>query len=65
MYHQIHFIIFTNDSKKNPFRGYNNNFYSQIILRCFIILYYLDDYEHQILDNLDIQNASFKQMKYA
>nr|AFD22616.1 maturase K [Glycine soja] len=37
-YQQTHFIIFTNDSNKNPFRGYNNHFYSQIILKGFVVV---------------------------
>nr|YP_010169772.1 maturase K [Amphicarpaea edgeworthii]QRZ59593.1 maturase K [Amphicarpaea edgeworthii] len=38
MYQQTHFIIFANDSNKNPFRGYNNHFYSQIILEGFVVV---------------------------
>ena len=38
MYQQTHFIIFTNDSNKNPFMGYNNHFYSQIILEGFVVV---------------------------
>nr|AFD22617.1 maturase K [Glycine tomentella] len=38
MYQQTLFIIFVNDSNKNPFRGYNNHFYSQIILKGFVVV---------------------------
>nr|ABT17031.1 maturase-like protein [Astragalus geyeri var. geyeri] len=38
MYQQNHLIISANDSKKNPFLGYNKNFYSQIISEGFAII---------------------------
>nr|ACJ38625.1 maturase K [Ophrestia radicosa] len=38
MYQQTHLIISTNDSNKNPFWGYNNNFYSEIILEGFVVV---------------------------
>nr|AOE48693.1 maturase K [Chesneya nubigena] len=38
MYQQNHLIISANDSNKNPFLGYNNNFYSQIISEVFAIV---------------------------
>nr|QJD21010.1 maturase K [Trifolium resupinatum] len=38
MYQQNHLIISTNDSNKNPFFGYNKNFYSQIISEGFAIV---------------------------
>nr|Q9TKR9.1 RecName: Full=Maturase K; AltName: Full=Intron maturase [Austrosteenisia blackii]AAD52879.1 maturase-like protein [Austrosteenisia blackii] len=38
MYQQTYLIIFPNDSNKNPFWGYNNNFYSQIISEGFVIV---------------------------
>nr|ABW90545.1 maturase K [Butea superba] len=38
MYQQTHLIIFANDSNKNPFWGYNNNFYSQIIFEGFVVV---------------------------
>ncbi|AES88245.1 maturase K domain protein [Medicago truncatula] len=38
MYQQNHLIISANDSNKNPFWGYNNNFYSQIISEGFAIV---------------------------
>nr|QDG09943.1 maturase K [Astragalus lycioides] len=38
MYQQNHLIISANDSKKNPFLGYNKNFYSQIIAEGFAII---------------------------
>nr|Q8MCM3.1 RecName: Full=Maturase K; AltName: Full=Intron maturase [Trifolium semipilosum]AAM82124.1 maturase [Trifolium semipilosum]AIJ28367.1 maturase K [Trifolium semipilosum] len=38
MYQQNHLIISTNDSNKNPFLGYNKNFYSQIIAEGFAIV---------------------------
>nr|YP_010964907.1 maturase K [Oxytropis falcata]UHJ17172.1 maturase K [Oxytropis falcata]WNM89562.1 maturase K [Oxytropis falcata] len=38
MYQQNHLIISANDSKKNPFLGYNKNFYSQIISEGFAIV---------------------------
>nr|AFT63321.1 maturase K [Deguelia negrensis] len=38
MYQQTHLIISANDSNKNPFWGYNNNFYSQKILDGFVVV---------------------------
>nr|AWI43127.1 maturase K [Bryaspis lupulina] len=38
MYQQNHFIIFANDSNKNPFWGYSKNLYSQIISRGFAVV---------------------------
>nr|AAM82147.1 maturase [Vicia nigricans subsp. gigantea] len=38
MYQQNHLIISANDSNKNPFWGYNKNFYSQIISEGFAIV---------------------------
>nr|AFC38349.1 maturase K [Chesneya elegans] len=38
MYQQNHLIISANDSHKNPFLGYNKNFYSQIISEVFAII---------------------------
>nr|AOE48692.1 maturase K [Chesneya nubigena] len=38
MYQQNHLIISANDSNKNTFLGYNNNFYSQIISEVFAIV---------------------------
>nr|BAF46934.1 maturase [Cicer canariense] len=38
MYQQNHLIISANDSNKNPFWGYNLNFYSQIISEGFAIV---------------------------
>uniref|UniRef100_Q8MCJ6 Maturase K n=4 Tax=Vicia TaxID=3904 RepID=Q8MCJ6_9FABA len=38
MYQQNHLIISANDSNKNPFRGYNKNFCSQIISEGFAIV---------------------------
>nr|YP_010159199.1 maturase K [Philenoptera violacea]QRG31478.1 maturase K [Philenoptera violacea] len=38
MYQQTHLIISANDSNKNPFWGYNNNFYSEIILDGFVVV---------------------------
>nr|QDG09964.1 maturase K [Gueldenstaedtia verna subsp. multiflora] len=38
MYQQNHLIISANDSNKNPFLGYNKNFYSQIISEGFAIV---------------------------
>nr|WMB30338.1 maturase K [Derris sp. YS-2022a] len=38
MYQQTHLIIYANEFNKNPFLGYNNNFYSQIILEGFVVV---------------------------
>nr|AFT63312.1 maturase K [Kunstleria ridleyi] len=38
MYQQTHLIISANDSNKNPFWGYNKNFYSQIISEGFVVV---------------------------
>nr|BDI24265.1 maturase K [Abrus pulchellus subsp. mollis] len=38
MYQQTQLIISTNDSNKNPFWRYNNNFYSQIISEGFVVV---------------------------
>nr|YP_010173331.1 maturase K [Medicago tenoreana]QSJ48585.1 maturase K [Medicago tenoreana] len=38
MYQQNHLIILDNDCNKNPFWGYNDNFYSQIISEGFAIV---------------------------
>nr|AQQ72626.1 maturase K [Harpalyce hilariana] len=38
MYQQNHFFIFSNDSKKNPFLGYNKDLYSQIISEGFAVV---------------------------
>nr|AFC38328.1 maturase K [Erophaca baetica subsp. orientalis] len=38
MYQQNHLIISANDSNKNPFLGYNKNFFSQIISEGFAIV---------------------------
>ncbi|KAK7260968.1 hypothetical protein RIF29_27271 [Crotalaria pallida] len=38
MYQQNHFLLSTNDSKKNQFWGYNKNLYSQIISEGFAIV---------------------------
>nr|YP_010274459.1 maturase K [Wisteria brachybotrys]ACB58143.1 maturase K [Wisteria brachybotrys]AEC12438.1 maturase K [Wisteria floribunda]UJT96978.1 maturase K [Wisteria brachybotrys]UJT97282.1 maturase K [Wisteria brachybotrys] len=38
MYQQNHLIISANDSNKNPFLGYNNKFYSQIISDGFAVV---------------------------
>nr|ADF45498.1 maturase-like protein [Ormocarpopsis nitida] len=38
MYQQNHLILFANDSNKNPFWGYNKNFYSQIISEGFAVV---------------------------
>nr|YP_010513877.1 maturase K [Platycyamus regnellii]AAD52881.1 maturase-like protein [Platycyamus regnellii]UXL85448.1 maturase K [Platycyamus regnellii] len=38
MYQQTHLIISVNDSNKNPFWGYNNNIYSQIISEGFVVV---------------------------
>nr|YP_010127112.1 maturase K [Alhagi sparsifolia]QPO07250.1 maturase K [Alhagi sparsifolia] len=38
MYQQNHLIISVNDSNKNPFLGYNKNFYSQLISEGFAIV---------------------------
>nr|AFT63317.1 maturase K [Aganope stuhlmannii] len=38
MYQQTHLIISANDSNKNLFWGYNNNFYSQIISEGFVVI---------------------------
>lgn len=38
MYQQNHLMISTNDSNKNPFLGYNKNFYSQLISEGFAIV---------------------------
>nr|YP_010321187.1 maturase K [Wisteriopsis japonica]UJT96902.1 maturase K [Wisteriopsis japonica] len=38
MYQQNHLIISANDSNKNPFLGYNKNFYSQIISDGFAVV---------------------------
>nr|AIB09152.1 maturase K [Afgekia sericea] len=38
MYQQNHLIISANDSNKNPFLGYNKNFYSQIISEGFAVV---------------------------
>nr|QWY87002.1 maturase K [Millettia stuhlmannii] len=38
MYQQTHLIISANDSNKNPFLGYKNQFYSQIILDGFVVV---------------------------
>nr|AAD52878.1 maturase-like protein [Dalbergiella nyasae] len=38
MYQQTHLIISANDFNKNPFWGYNNNFYSQIISEGFVVV---------------------------
>nr|YP_010173482.1 maturase K [Medicago coronata]QSJ48738.1 maturase K [Medicago coronata] len=38
MYQQNHLIILANDCNKNPFWGYNENFYSQIISEGFAIV---------------------------
>nr|YP_010544610.1 maturase K [Littorella uniflora]QWL15596.1 maturase K [Littorella uniflora]UYG22611.1 maturase K [Littorella uniflora] len=38
MYKQNHFLISTNDSKKNPFLGRNNHLYSQIIAEGFAFI---------------------------
>nr|YP_010964672.1 maturase K [Hedysarum longigynophorum]WNM89327.1 maturase K [Hedysarum longigynophorum] len=38
MYQQNHFMISANDSNKNPFLGYNKNFYSQLISEGFAIV---------------------------
>ncbi|KAL5077718.1 hypothetical protein RYX36_016702, partial [Vicia faba] len=38
MYQQNHLIIWANDSNKNPFWGYKNNYYSQIISEGFAIV---------------------------
>nr|ASM94141.1 maturase-like protein [Hedysarum glomeratum]ASM94142.1 maturase-like protein [Hedysarum glomeratum] len=38
MYQQNHLIILANDSNKNPFLGYNKNFYSQLISEGFAIV---------------------------
>nr|ADE80731.1 maturase K [Brongniartia ulbrichiana] len=38
MYQQNHLIISTNDSKKNPFWGYNKDLYSQIISKGFAVV---------------------------
>nr|ADF45496.1 maturase-like protein [Disynstemon paullinioides] len=38
MYQQTHLIISANDSNKNPFWGYNKNFYSQILLEGFVVV---------------------------
>ncbi|KAK7295966.1 hypothetical protein VNO77_51030 [Canavalia gladiata] len=38
MYQQTHLIISANDSNKNPFLEYNNNFYSQLILEGFVVI---------------------------
>nr|AFC38314.1 maturase K [Onobrychis arnacantha] len=38
MYQQNHLMISANDSNKNPFLGYNKNFYSQLIAEGFTIV---------------------------
>nr|AFC38310.1 maturase K [Onobrychis cornuta] len=38
MYQQNHLMISANDSNKNPFLGYNKNFYSQLIAEGFAIV---------------------------
>nr|YP_009738914.1 maturase K [Hedysarum taipeicum]QIC19316.1 maturase K [Hedysarum taipeicum]QYB23348.1 maturase K [Hedysarum polybotrys var. alaschanicum]UFP91312.1 maturase K [Hedysarum taipeicum] len=38
MYQQNHLMISANDSNKNPFLGYNKNFYSQLISEGFAIV---------------------------
>nr|YP_010035748.1 maturase K [Onobrychis viciifolia]AFC38317.1 maturase K [Onobrychis viciifolia]AFC38365.1 maturase K [Onobrychis argentea subsp. africana]QPF16973.1 maturase K [Onobrychis viciifolia]QQQ88431.1 maturase K [Onobrychis viciifolia] len=38
MYQQNHLMISANDSNKNPFLGYNKNFYSQLIVEGFAIV---------------------------
>nr|AQS23379.1 maturase K [Hovea elliptica] len=38
MYQQNHFFISANDSKKNPFCGYNKDLYSQIISKGFAVV---------------------------
>nr|BAX04003.1 maturase K [Dumasia truncata] len=56
MYQQTHFIFFANDSNKNPFRGYNNNFYSQIILQGFVVVV-------EILFSLQLFNSSSRELE--
>lgn len=38
MYHQNHFFFFTNYYNKNPFWGYNNNLYSQMLSEGFAVI---------------------------
>nr|ACJ38618.1 maturase K [Shuteria involucrata var. vestita] len=58
MYQQTHLLIFANDSKKNPFWGYNNNFYSPIILEGFVVVV-------EILFSLQLFISSLKELGIA
>nr|ABW90547.1 maturase K [Spatholobus parviflorus] len=56
MYQQTHLINFTNDSNKNPFWGYNKNFYSQIIFEGFVVVV-------EILFSLQLLIPSLKELE--
>nr|ACJ38619.1 maturase K [Kennedia nigricans] len=56
MYQQTHLIIFANDFNKNPFWGYNNPFYSQIILEGFVVVV-------EILFSLQLFISSLKELE--
>nr|YP_009868782.1 maturase K [Spatholobus pulcher]QKI32307.1 maturase K [Spatholobus pulcher] len=56
MYQQTHLIIFANDSNKNPFWGYNNNFYSQKIFEGFVVVV-------EILFSLQLFIPSLKELE--
>nr|QYB17897.1 maturase K [Flemingia macrophylla] len=56
MCQQTHLIIFAKDSNKNPFGGYNNNFFSQIILEGFVVVV-------EILFSLQLWISSLKELE--
>nr|YP_010416660.1 maturase K [Campylotropis trigonoclada]USC53868.1 maturase K [Campylotropis trigonoclada] len=56
MYQQTHLIIIVNDSNKNPFWGYNNNYYSQIIFEGFVVVL-------EILFSLQLYISSLKELE--
>nr|AYM26561.1 maturase K [Pseudarthria panii] len=56
MYQQTHLIVIVNDSNKNPFWGYNNNYYSQIILEGFVVVL-------EILFSLQLYISSLKELE--
>ena len=56
MYQQTLLIVIGNDSKKNPFWGYNKNYYSQIILEGFVVVL-------EILFSLQLYISSLKELE--
>nr|YP_010162696.1 maturase K [Hanslia ormocarpoides]QRI60405.1 maturase K [Hanslia ormocarpoides] len=56
LYQQTHLIIIVNDSNKNPFWGYNNNYYSQIIVEGFVVVL-------EILFSLQLYISSLKELE--